>query len=153
MNIGKLSKAVGISAKMIRYYEQIGLIPAVGRNNSGYRSYSAQDVERLKFIRKSRTLGFSVSEITDLLDLWNDKKRQSADVKKLAQSHIEKLELRIFELQKMTETLQNLIDCCAGDHRPDCPILDGLQTTDLEISDVHHHNDTLSLSPLGTSKA
>ncbi|BCX74888.1 MULTISPECIES: Cu(I)-responsive transcriptional regulator [Acinetobacter] len=153
MNIGKLSKAVGISAKMIRYYEQIGLIPAVGRNNSGYRSYSAQDVERLKFIRKSRTLGFSVSEITDLLDLWNDKKRQSADVKKLAQSHIEKLELRIFELQKMTETLQNLINCCAGDHRPDCPILDGLQTTDLEISDVHHHNDTLSLSPLGTSKA
>ncbi|MFW1946904.1 Cu(I)-responsive transcriptional regulator [Acinetobacter bereziniae] len=153
MNIGKLSKAVGISAKMIRYYEQIGLIPAVGRNNSGYRSYSAQDVERLKFIRKSRTLGFSVSEITDLLDLWNDKKRQSADVKKLAQSHIEKLELRIFELQKMTETLQNLINCCAGDHRPDCPILDGLQTTDLEISDVHHHNDALSLSPLGTSKA
>ncbi|CEI50956.1 Cu(I)-responsive transcriptional regulator [Acinetobacter bereziniae] len=153
MNIGKLSKAVGISAKMIRYYEQIGLIPAVGRNNSGYRSYSAQDVERLKFIRKSRTLGFSVSEITDLLDLWNDKKRQSADVKKLAQSHIEKLELRIFELQKMTETLQNLINCCAGDHRPDCPILDGLQTTDLETSDVHHHNDTLSLSPLGTSKA
>lgn len=153
MNIGKLSKAVGISAKMIRYYEQIGLIPAVGRNNSGYRSYNAQDVERLKFIRKSRTLGFSVSEITDLLDLWNDKKRQSADVKKLAQSHIEKLELRIFELQKMTETLQNLINCCAGDHRPDCPILDGLQTTDLETSDVHHHNDTLSLSPLGTSKA
>lgn len=153
MNIGKLSKAVGISAKMIRYYEQIGLIPAVGRNNSGYRSYSAQDVERLKFIRKSRTLGFSVSEITDLLDLWNDKKRQSADVKKLAQSHIEKLELRIFELQKMTETLQNLINCCAGDHRPDCPILDGLQTTDLEISDVHHHNDALSLSSLGTSKA
>jgi MerR family gold-responsive transcriptional activator of gol and ges genes len=153
MNIGKLSKAVGISAKMIRYYEQIGLIPAVGRNNSGYRSYSAPDVERLKFIRKSRTLGFSVSEITDLLDLWNDKKRQSADVKKLAQSHIEKLELRIFELQKMTETLQNLINCCAGDHRPDCPILDGLQTTDLETSDVHHHNDTLSLSPLGTSKA
>ena len=153
MNIGKLSKAVGISAKMIRYYEQIGLIPAVGRNNSGYRSYSAQDVERLKFIRKSRTLGFSVSEITDLLDLWNDKKRQIADVKKLAQSHIEKLELRIFELQKMTETLQNLINCCAGDHRPDCPILDGLQTTDLETSDVHHHNDTLSLSPLGTSKA
>ncbi len=153
MNIGKLSKAVGISAKMIRYYEQIGLIPAVGRNNSGYRSYSAQDVERLKFIRKSRTLGFSVSEITDLLDLWNDKKRQSADVKKLAQSHIEKLELRIFELQKMTETLQNLIKCSAGDHRPDCPILDGLQTTDLEIRDVHHHNDTLSLSPLGTSKA
>lgn len=153
MNIGKLSKAVGISAKMIRYYEQIGLIPTVGRNNSGYRSYSAQDVERLKFIRKSRTLGFSVSEITDLLDLWNDKKRQSADVKKLAQSHIEKLELRIFELQKMTETLQNLINCCAGDHRPDCPILDGLQTTDIETSDVHHHNDTLSLSPLGTSKA
>ncbi|MEN8368467.1 Cu(I)-responsive transcriptional regulator [Acinetobacter bereziniae] len=145
MNIGKLSKVVGISAKMIRYYEQIGLIPTVLRNNSGYRSYSAQDVERLKFIRRSRTLGFSVSEITDLLDLWNDKKRQSADVKKLAQSHIEKLELRILELQKMTENLQNLIDCCAGDHRPDCPILDGLQTTDLETNDVHHHNDALFL--------
>ncbi|MCX5466363.1 Cu(I)-responsive transcriptional regulator [Acinetobacter nematophilus] len=152
MNIGKLSKAVGISAKMIRYYEQIGLIPTVGRNNSGYRSYNVQDVERLKFIRRSRALGFSVSEITDLLDLWNDKKRQSADVKKLAQSHIEKLELRILELQKMTETLQNLINCCAGDHRPDCPILDGLQTTDLDMNDQHHHNDALSISPLGTPK-
>ncbi|KAF1012678.1 MAG: HTH-type transcriptional regulator HmrR [Acinetobacter bereziniae] len=153
MNIGKLSHAVGISAKMIRYYEQIGLIPAVGRNNSGYRSYSAQDVERLKFIRRSRSLGFSVAEITDLLDLWNDKKRQSADVKKLAQNHIEKLELRIFELQKMTETLQDLINCCAGDHRPDCPILDGLQTAEIEGTELHHHNDTLSLSPLGTHKA
>jgi MerR family transcriptional regulator, gold-responsive activator of gol and ges genes len=153
MNIGKLSKAVGISTKMIRYYEKIGLIPTVGRNNSGYRSYTAQDAERLKFIRRSRALGFSVAEITDLLDLWNDKKRQSADVKKLAQSHIEKLELRIYELQQMTETLQNLIDCCAGDHRPDCPILEGLQTSEIGVNEIHHHNDSLSLFPLGGSKA
>ena len=85
MNIGKVSKASGVTAKMIRYYEQIGLIPAAGRNNAGYRSYSANDVERLKFIKRSRELGFSVAEISDLLDLWNNRGRQSADVKRLAE--------------------------------------------------------------------
>ena len=119
MNIGKVSKASGVTAKMIRYYEQIGLIPAAGRNNAGYRSYSVNDVERLKFIKRSRELGFSVAEISDLLDLWNNRSRQSADVKRLAQGHIEKLEERINDLQQMANTLKDLIDCCAGDNRPD----------------------------------
>lgn len=152
MNIGKLSQTVGISAKMIRYYEQIGLIPTVGRSNAGYRSYSDQDAERLKFIRSSRSLGFSVAEIADLLDLWNNQNRHSADVKQLALSHIEKLEIRITELQKMTNTLQNLINCCAGDHRPNCPILEGLQKQDIELQESYHQNDSLSVSPLAQQK-
>nr|WNL65506.1 Potassium-transporting ATPase ATP-binding subunit [Acinetobacter gerneri] len=152
MNIGKVSKASGVTAKMIRYYEQIGLIAAAGRNNAGYRSYSANDVERLKFIKRSRELGFSVAEISDLLDLWNDRSRQSANVKRLAQDHIEKLEERIHDLQQMENILKDLIDCCAGDNRPDCPILEGLQEPSNEIKDVHHHNDLLSVSPLNRRK-
>lgn len=152
MNIGKLSQSVGISAKMIRYYEQIGLIPIVGRSNAGYRSYTTQDAERLKFIRSSRSLGFSVAEIADLLDLWNNKNRQSADVKQMALSHIEKLEIRIQELQKMTNTLQDLINCCAGDERPNCPILDGLQQQKIALEESYHQNDSLSVSPLAQQK-
>ena len=152
MNIGKVSQASGVTAKMIRYYEQIGLIPAAGRSNAGYRSYSDNDVERLKFIKRSRELGFSVAEITDLLDLWNNRNRQSADVKQLAQAHIHKLEERIQDLQQMAQTLQTLVDCCAGDHRPDCPILEGLKEPSKEIKDIHHHNDLLSLSPLAGRK-
>ncbi|MFW1734333.1 Cu(I)-responsive transcriptional regulator [Acinetobacter sp. ULE_I001] len=152
MNIGKLSQSVGISAKMIRYYEQIGLIPIVGRSNAGYRSYTTQDAERLKFIRSSRSLGFSVAEIADLLDLWNNKNRQSADVKQMALSHIEKLEIRIQELQKMTNTLQDLINCCAGDERPNCPILDGLQQQKIALEETYHQNDSLSFSPLAQQK-
>ena len=152
MNIGKVSKASGVTAKMIRYYEQIGLIPAAGRNNAGYRSYSVNDVERLKFIKRSRELGFSVAEISDLLDLWNNRSRQSADVKRLAQGHIEKLEERINDLQQMANTLKDLIDCCAGDNRPDCPILEGLQEPHNDIKYVHHHNDLLSVSPLTRKK-
>lgn len=152
MNIGKVSQASGITTKMIRYYEQIGLIPTAGRNDAGYRSYSANDVERLKFIKRSRELGFSIVEITDLLDLWNNQSRQSADVKRLAQGHIEKLEERIHDLQQMANTLKNLIDCCAGDDRPDCPILEGLQQPQHETKDIHHHNDLLSISPLTRKK-
>ena len=152
MNIGKLSQSVGISAKMIRYYEHIGLIPIVGRSNAGYRSYTTQDAERLKFIRSSRSLGFSVAEIADLLDLWNNKNRQSADVKQMALSHIEKLEIRIQELQKMTNTLQDLINCCAGDERPNCPILDGLQQQKIALEESYHQNDSLSVSPLAQQK-
>ncbi len=152
MNIGKVSKASGVTAKMIRYYEQIGLIPAAGRNNSGYRSYSINDIERLKFIKRSRELGFSVAEILDLLDLWNDRSRQSADVKNLAQGHINRLEERIHDLQQMADTLKDLIDCCAGDNRPDCPILEGLQEPHNETREVHHHNDLLSIYPLTRKK-
>jgi len=127
MNIGEVSAAVGISAKMIRYYEQTGLIPAAQRTASGYRTYATADIHRLRFIRRARELGFSMSEISDLLSLWNDKSRQSGDVKRLAQTHIVELEQRIDKLREITTTLRTLIDCCAGDDRPDCPILDNLE--------------------------
>ena len=152
MNIGKVSQASGVSTKMIRYYEQIGLIPTAGRNNAGYRSYSVTDVERLKFIKRSRELGFSVVEISDLLDLWNDRNRQSADVKRLALGHIEKLEQRINDLQQMANTLKDLINCCAGDDRPECPILEGLKEPSNENKEQQHHNDLLSISPLAKKK-
>ena len=134
MNIGEVSKAVGISAKMIRYYEEIGLIPAAQRTAAGYRVYAPADVHRLGFIRRARDLGFSMDEITDLLSLWNDKSRQSADVKRLAQAHIAELESRIDNLRQMAGTLQTVIDCCAGEDRPDCPILDGLERVELNRS-------------------
>ncbi|HGF9732866.1 TPA: Cu(I)-responsive transcriptional regulator [Pseudomonas aeruginosa] len=127
MNIGEASKASKVSAKMIRYYEQIGLIPPA---DSGYRAYTQDDVHRLHFIRRARDLGFSVAEITDLLGLWNDKSRQSADVKRLAQQHIAELDRRIASMLEMAETLKALIHCCAGDERPDCPILHTLEQPD-----------------------
>lgn len=130
MNIGDAAKASGVSAKMIRYYEQTGLIPPADRTASGYRDYSDKDVHVLRFIRRSRDLGFSVAEITELLALWQDRSRQSADVKALARSHITTLRQKIENLQQMADTLQTLADCCAGDHRPDCPILTDLETDD-----------------------
>ncbi len=130
MNIGDAAKASGVSAKMIRYYEQTGLIPPADRTASGYRDYSDKDVHVLRFIRRSRDLGFSVAEITELLALWQDRSRQSADVKTLARAHIADLRQKIENLQQMADTLQTLADCCAGDHRPDCPILTDLETDD-----------------------
>jgi len=130
MNIGDASKASGVSAKMIRYYEQIGLVPPASRSESGYRAYTQADLHRLHFIRRARDLGFSVAEISDLLGLWHDKSRKSADVKRLAQRHIAELEQRMQALRQMADTLQTLIGCCAGDDRPDCPILEGLQQPD-----------------------
>lgn len=129
MNIGEASRISGVSAKMIRYYEQTGLIPPVRRRTSGYRVYDDTDIHRLLFIRRARDLGFSVAEISTLLDLWNDSSRHSADVKRLAQAHIKELRQKISGLQQMANTLQTLIDCCAGDERPDCPILDTLEHT------------------------
>ena len=131
MNIGEASTASGVSAKMIRYYEQAGLIPAADRSQAGYRIYGDADVHRLRFIRRARDLGFSVAEISELLDLWNDRSRRSADVKRLAQAHIAELEGRIAKLRQMADTLQTLSDCCAGDHRPECPILKGLEAEPL----------------------
>ncbi|EYR82883.1 MULTISPECIES: Cu(I)-responsive transcriptional regulator [unclassified Shinella] len=128
MNIGQASKASGVSAKMIRYYEQTGLIPAAGRRASGYRDYSDNDVHMLRFIRRSRDLGFSVAEIGDLLGLWRDETRQSAEVKRLAQGHIDELEKKIADLQDMAQTLKVLVNACHGDHRPHCPILQRLET-------------------------
>ena len=130
MNIGDAAKASGVSAKMIRYYEQTGLIPPAPRSDAGYRAYTQADLHRLHFIRRARDLGFSVTEIAELLGLWHDKSRRSADVKRLAQQHIADLEQRMQALRQMADTLQTLIGCCAGDERPDCPILEGLQRPD-----------------------
>ena len=127
MNIGEASKASGVSAKMIRYYEEMALIPPAPRGESGYRAYARNDVHRLRFIRRARDMGFAVAEIGELLGLWNDRSRQSADVKRLAQTHIVALEERIRNLREMADTLQELISCCAGDDRPDCPILATLE--------------------------
>lgn len=127
MNIGEAAAASGISAKMIRYYEQSGLIPAVERAASGYRSYTPADVQRLQFIRRARELGFSAARINELLGLWSNPARQSADVKRLAWQHIAGLEQQIEKLQQMMDALKTLVDCCAGDERPDCPILADLQ--------------------------
>ncbi|MBA3911208.1 MAG: Cu(I)-responsive transcriptional regulator [Rhodobacter sp.] len=123
MNIGEASKSSGVSAKMIRYYESIGLIPAVGRTISGYRVYSMTDVQLLRFIRRARDLGFSVEKIQELLALWQDRSRQSADVKQIALEQIAGLETRIREMKAMMDTLRHLANECCGDHRPDCPIL------------------------------
>ena len=123
MNIGEASKSSGVSAKMIRYYESIGLIPAAGRTVAGYRVYTMTDVQLLRFIRRARDLGFSLEKIEELLALWQDRSRQSADVKQIALHQIAGLEVRIREMQAMMDTLRHLADACCGDHRPDCPIL------------------------------
>lgn len=126
MNIGEVAKASGVSAKMVRYYEQTGLIPSAARTAAGYRIYSEADVATLGFIRRARDLGFSVPRINELLGLWYDRTRQSAEVKQLAREHIVELEQRIRDLREMADTLNALIDRCAGDDRPECPILAGL---------------------------
>ena len=123
MNIGEAAKASGVSAKMIRYYESIGLVPTAGRTGSGYRVYSGTDVQMLRFIRRSRDLGFPVEKIEELLALWRDRTRQSADVKRLAMQQIDGLERKVREMQAMIDTLRHLADACCGDDRPDCPIL------------------------------
>ena len=127
MNIGEASKASGLSAKMTRYYESIGLVPAAGRTGSGYRVYSQTEVQILRFIRRSRDLGFPVEKIEELLALWRDRTRQSADVKRLALDQIDGLERKVREMQAMIGTLRHLADACCGDDRPDCPILADLE--------------------------
>ena len=126
MNIGEAAARSQISAKMIRYYESVGLLPQASRTANGYRDYSARDVEILRFVQRARTLGFSVKEIGDLLALWSDRSRASAEVKAIAARHIADIDRRVAELASMRATLANLVSCCAGDERPDCPILDDL---------------------------
>lgn len=128
MNIGNAAKASGVSAKMIRYYEETGLIPPAGRTAAGYRVYSDQDVHMLRFIRRARDLGFSVEGIRELLGLWRDQSRQSADVKRLALAHVADLRRKIAELEDMASTLEALASACHGNDRPDCPILSELET-------------------------
>ncbi len=126
MNIGQASTASGVSAKMIRHYEQIGLTREPTRSLSNYRSYSENDLHVLRFIKRARTLGFSVADIRELLSLWQSKSRSSASVKRIARRHIDELKRKIGELQTMADTLEHLARHCHGDHRPDCPILDDL---------------------------
>lgn len=124
--IGEAASESGISAKMIRHYEQVGLLPEAARALSGYRLYNQRDVHVLRFIRHSRDLGFSIKQIEELLALWQDRGRPSREVKKLAQSHLNALNDKIRELNAMKSELERLVNCCKGDARPDCPILDGL---------------------------
>ena len=126
MQIGEASSATGVSAKMIRHYEAIGLIPAADRRDSNYRDYGAEDVHRLGFIRRARDLGFSIDEIRDLLRLWADRRRSSRDVKALALNHLAELDGKIALLNEMRGTLAHLADCCDGGDRPDCPIIESL---------------------------
>jgi MerR family copper efflux transcriptional regulator len=129
-NIGEAAQASGVSAKMIRHYEQIELIPPANRTFTNYRIYSAEDVYTLQFIKRARTLGFSMKRIAVLLSLWQDKDRSSAEAKRLVLEHVAELEEKIRELQSMTDTLKDLADHCNGDHRPNCPILDDLARED-----------------------
>lgn len=126
MNIGEAARASGVSAKMIRYYESIGLVAPAGRTASGYRVYGHEDVHALTFISRARDLGFSVAEMGELLALWRDQSRSSADVKAIALRHVAELEEKARALQAMSRTLRHLAEHCHGDHRPHCPILEDL---------------------------
>lgn len=129
MNIGEAAVATGVSAKMIRHYEDVGLLPPAGRTQGGYRQYDERALNMLRFIRQSRDLGFSLGQIRELLALWQDRGRCSRQVKALAQAHIAELDAKLAELQTMRATLAHLVQCCQGDDRPDCPIMDTLASS------------------------
>ena len=126
MNIGIVAEKSGVPPKTIRYYESIGLIPSADRRANGYRTYSVIDMHTLNFIKRARSLGFSVDEVRGLLDLWRDRRRSSAKVKALTAEHLKALDQKIAELRSMRSTLADLLKRCRGDDRPDCPILDDL---------------------------
>jgi MerR family copper efflux transcriptional regulator len=127
MQIGKAGEESGVSAKMIRHYEAIGLLPAAGRRSSGYRDFSTSDVQRLQFIRRARNLGFSIEQIRTLLRLWGDEGRSNTEVKALALTHVRELDEKVPALREMSATLKHLAEACDGDGRPDCPILHRLE--------------------------
>jgi MerR family copper efflux transcriptional regulator len=125
-NIGEAAARSGVSAKMVRHYESLGLLPTVARTDSGYRQYGESEVHTLRFIRRGRDLGFSMAEIAELLKLYQNRRRASGDVKRIALAHVADLERRMNEMAEMQRTLEHLAHCCHGDERPDCPILDEL---------------------------
>jgi MerR family copper efflux transcriptional regulator len=138
MNIGEAAGASGVSAKMIRHYEELGLLPEARRTGSGYRQYEQAEVQTLRFIRRSRDLGFSLAEIAELVSLWQDRKRPSRQVKALAETHIKQLEQKTAEILSMKSALEHLVHCCHGDDRPECPILDGLAAEDAQSTRQAH---------------
>ena len=129
LQIGEAARRSGVSAKMVRHYESLGLLPSVHRTESGYRQYTDSEVHTLQFIKRARELGFSMAEIGELVSLWQTRRRASASVKRIAQKHADELALRIDAMQAMQRTLTHLIHGCQGDGRPDCPILDDLAGT------------------------
>jgi MerR family transcriptional regulator, copper efflux regulator len=126
VNIGAAAQLSGVSPKMVRHYESLGLLPRVVRTDGGYRQYSEPEVHTLRFIKRARELGFSMEEIAELLALWQNRRRASASVRRIAQQHAGELAQRIAAMQSMQRTLQHLIHCCQGDERPECPILNDL---------------------------
>ena len=126
MNIGQAARLSGVSAKMVRHYESLGLLPNVPRTDAGYRQYGEREVHTLRFIRHGRELGFSMAEISELVKLWQNQRRSSANVKKIAQKHLADIDAKMAEMAAMRKTLQHLVHCCHGDDRPDCPIIQEL---------------------------
>lgn len=126
VQIGQAAQQSGVSSKMIRHYESLGLLPPIHRSDGGYRLYSDNDIHTLRFIKRARDLGFSMDDIAELVNLWHNRQRSSAQVKKIADSHLQRLRERIAQLQAMERSLEQLTACCQGNERPDCPILDDL---------------------------
>jgi Cu(I)-responsive transcriptional regulator len=152
MNIGEAAKASGVSAKMIRHYETVGLFPEPNRTDSGYRQYSDKDVHTLRFIRQARDLGFPLEQIGELLALWQNRKRPSRQVKALAEAHIKELEQKLQDIQAMKTTLEHLAHCCHGDDRPDCPILEILSEENVVVPAAPKPNGASSTRGLRTGK-
>lgn len=146
MNIGQAAKASGVTPKMMRYYEDIGLIAAAERTDAGYRQYGPAEVQTLAFIKRARDLGFSIARIKTLLALWGDRSRKSADVKKLARQYIRELDDDIVKMQAIRDQLQHMADVCHGDQRPDCPIIDGLAEPVQDASGRMQHKPPATLS-------
>jgi len=147
LNIGQAAAASGVSAKMIRHYEDVGMLPAAKRTESGYRQYVDADVQTLRFIRHSRDLGFSLPEITQLLSLWQNRRRSSRQVRDLAQAHIKELDEKLKELRAVKATLEHLVHCCHGDDRPDCPIIETLQGDAPVTPQTHRGHRRTGLQP------
>jgi len=141
LNIGGAANASGVSAKMIRHYEEIGLIPKARRTDAGYRTYSGNEIHELRFIKQARNLGFSTKQIAQLLKLWRDRRRPSGKVKQLTLEHIRELDEKIREMQAMKATLEHLAKHCHGDDRPDCPILEELASPRLTAQGPRCHDD------------
>ena len=146
MNIGDAAKATGISAKMIRHYESVGLVAAALRTDAGYRQYSNVDIHTLRFIRHARDLGFSIAEIGELVSLWHDRSRSSRQVKALASAHIQALDDKARELLAMKATLEHLVHCCRGDDRPECPILASLADDETTVPVASSKGQSLAVS-------